>query len=357
MPVADWNRWNRCRVQAHVVEVGMGVRGCAALLVAVAALGAGCGVRTETGDPRVNGGEDRVSTDVLPAGWRWESYRDVEVAVPADWGHDNGSQRVHQWCIWEGPTHPAVGRPGVSTAVGCFQGEDQVPHPSTLVDRLGTFVAFESALDPAEQQVTTEGDRTTVRFGRVEVLVQAEPALRRRIVDTIRQVSVDANGCPVSDPISRAPSRRPHPAVDVSRLSGVRAVSACKYSLQDGLDDKPLTGPTLLSSLRLEGEAAARAVAAIAAAPPGGGPDRPDQCLPEVSYGSEAIVLTVTSELGTSVIYLRYSGCDHNGFDDGINRRALTKQAVAPFITGPNIITTGFSGSGNKVDILMPGTG
>jgi hypothetical protein len=334
----------------------MVVRGCAALLVALAALGSSCGVRTEAGGPRVDGGEDRVSADVLPAGWRWESYRDVEVAVPADWGHDNGSQRVYQWCIWEGPTHPAVGRPGVTTMVGCMKARE-VPHPSTLVDRLGTFVAFATALGPAVQQQTTEGDRTTVRVGMVEVLVQAEPALRRRIVDTIRQITVDANGCAVSNPISQAPGRRPHPAVDVTQLSGVRAVSACKYSLQDRLGDDRLTGPTLLSSLRLEGAAAVQAIAVTATAPLGGGPDNPAQCLPEVSYGDEAIVLTVTSDQGTSVIYLRYSGCDHNGFDDGINRRALTKEAVAPFIAGPNRITSGFSASGNKVDILAPGTG
>ncbi len=305
----------------------------------------------------MDGGQDRVSAAVLPAGWRWESYRDVEVAVPADWGHDNGSQRVHQWCIWHGPTHPAVGRPGFSTEVGCFQGANQEPHPSTLLGRLGTFVAFETATGPATDPVTTEGDRTTVRVGRVDVLVQAEPTLRRRIVDTIRQVSVDSNGCPVSDPISQDPGRRPHPAVNVTRLSGVRAVSACKYSLQDGLSGRRLTGPTLVSSLRLQGEAAVQAVAEIAATPLGGGPDNPDQCLPEVSYGDEAIVLTAASDQGTSVIYLRYSGCDHNGFDDGINRRALAKEAVAPFITGPNVITMGFSGSANKVDILMPDTG
>lgn len=298
-----------------------------------------------------------MSADLLPAGWRWESYRDVEVAVPVDWGHENGSQRVHQWCIWEGPTHPAVGRPGVTTAVGCMEGAGQVPHPSTRVDRLGTFVAFEAALGPAEQQETTEGDRTTVRAGVVEVLVQAEPTLRRRIVDSIRHISVDANGCPVSEPISQNPGRRPHPAADVTRLSGVRAVSACKYSLQEGLNDNRLTGPTLVSSLRLEAEAATQAVAAIKAAPLGGGPDNPDQCLPEVSFGDEAIVLTVTSDQGTSVIYLRYSGCDHNGFDDGVNRRALTKEAVTPFITGPNMITSGFSASANKVDILAPDTG
>ena len=66
-----------------------------------------------------------VEEGSLPPGWRWESYGGVEVGVPGDWGWDNGTQRLHQWCIAAKHriAEPIVGRPGASTAVGCPGGE------------------------------------------------------------------------------------------------------------------------------------------------------------------------------------------------------------------------------------------
>lgn len=335
----------------------MSVRVCVAVAAVASALFTGCGTPVEPEDPGRKQEGDRMSEGALPSGWRWESYRDVEVGVPAEWGHDNSSQRVHQWCTYSRPPEPAVGRPGVMTLVGCFGGSGQVPHPSTLVDTLGTFVGFDYPERGATSERATEGDRTTVTVGEVRVLVQAEPSLRQRIVSTIRRVSTNAHGCPVADPISNDPGRRPEPAIDVNKLSGVHAVSACKYTLRDGFSDTDLTGPTLMSSLRLEGADARRAIAAVAAAPVGGGPNRPGECMRAVSYGDEAVVLRIMSDQGQWQIYLRYSGCDHNGLDDGVNVRALTRDAVAPFLTGANTITNGFSGGDQKAAILYPATG
>jgi hypothetical protein len=134
-------------------------------------------------------------------------------------------------------------------------------------------------------------------------------------------------------------------------------VSACKYALRDGFSDTDVTGPTLMSSVRLEGTQARRAIAAVAAAPLGSSPNRPGDCMPQASYGDEAVVLRIASDQGRSEIYLRYSGCDHNGFDDGVNLRALTRDAAAPFVGGANIITFGFSGGHQKAAILCPTSG
>lgn len=282
-----------------------------------------------------------ASADDLPQGWRWESFGGVEVGVPGDWGWDNGSQRLSQWCVRpEGQTpQPAVGRPGVSTAAGCPQGE---PDPGTLIVNTGSVVAFDRTTDPPGTM--TEGDQTAVRLGGVQVAVNAPADLRQRIVATIRPVAeADSYGCPTSHPISARPQQRPVPARE---LTDVASISACKYRL--GRD------AYLISSVRLDGSAARQAIGEIGRAPVGGGPDNPDQCLPEVSYGDDAIVLRVRSAGGSSEIYLRYSGCDHNGFDDGTTVRRLTAAAVGPFVARSNTVFSGFSGGPEKVAILMP---
>ena len=111
------------------------------------------------------------------------------------------------------------------------------------------------------------------------------------------------------------------------------SVSICKYELREHL---PGTRPRLLSSSRLDGAAAARAISGVTAAPDGSGPNDPESCAAEWAYGDEAIVLRIRSSAGASELVDRYSGCDHNGFDDGAAVRKLTGPALAPFIGGPH---------------------
>jgi hypothetical protein len=177
----------------------------------------------------------------------------------------------------------------------------------------------------------------TVRLAEVEVVIQAPQVLRERIAATIHRVQVDALGCPATHPISMRPSLRPTRPVDVTTLRSVTRVSACKYEIADSwaVGQSP---PWLESSLRLDGPAADRAVRGIARSPAGGGPDRPQDCLPEAAYGEDVIVLWVRSSAGLSEIVLRYSGCDHHGFDDGVLVRWRDPAAVAPFTAGPNAV-------------------
>jgi hypothetical protein len=183
------------------------------------------------------------------------------------------------------------------------------------------------------------------------VAVQAPPELRRQIVATIHSIHEDNNGCPVDHPISLHPGRTPEPAIEVTSLTAVSTVVACKYAIAqpDGGQD----GPALRSSIRLTGADAQAAIDRIAAAPLGGGPDEPSTCAADYSYGDNIIVLSATSGPTTSEIYLRYSGCDHNGFDDGVVVRSLTATAVRPFFTGPNN-AGGISGPLKKVKMICP---
>jgi hypothetical protein len=229
--------------------------------------------------------------------------------------------------------------------VGC-PGFDGGPDPGLLVDNAGRFVAFESA-DGADGS-TTEGDRTTVILDGVSVLVQAEPNLRDQITGTIQTADPDANGCSVTDPVSEEPAARPSPAVDVTSLSDVTAVTAWRYEVAGGDGDPS----QLISSTRLSGDAAAEAVAKVAALPVGSGPNDLRDCSGEVSYGDEIVVLHIESSLGESLMYMRFSGCADNGFDDGLAVRPLTVGTAPVFLSGPNIPSSE-TGSLTKLRILF----
>lgn len=327
-----------------------------AVVVLAAATGCAPAPRTTTTAPSAapsSTAQRERPAHALPTGWRWESYGGVEVGVPGSWRWDNGSQRISQWCAQpqtaEADQVPAIGRPGGATLVGC--GTDTPtgkPDPETLLKNTGPIVAFDRPEKPKDG-VTTEGDRTTVGLNGIEVIVQTEPVLRKKIVATVHAVTVDVNGCPTTDPVSRDPARRPSPAVDVTKLRAVSAVAACKYTLgQDAYG----SDPRLQGSLRLEGAKAAKAVELIAADSTSGGPNKPKNCLADSSYGDELIVLRVTSDHGESQLYLRYSSCDHNGFDDGRSVRRLDKRSVAPFFTGPNAVYSGLDEA--IADIIWP---
>lgn len=271
------------------------------------------------------------SATALPPGWRWESYGGIEVGVPAAFGYDNGSQRLGQWCVGQRRANagspPVVGRPGISTAAGCPESVD--------VADTGPVVSLERDLGEPSDGVTRSGDRTTVRLRGVAVVVQVGEDLRERIASTVRVVDgVDHHGCPVRHPVTENPGYRP---VRAPAGDAVTSVSACRYPLA--------ADESIISSLRLDGAAAQRALAAVRAEPVGGGPDEPQNCAPEASYGDEVVVLLA----GGGEVVVRYSGCDHRGFDDGRTVRRLGLATAKLFLTGANTV---FAGAGVA---LLPG--
>ncbi|GIF47243.1 hypothetical protein DFJ67_7133 [Asanoa ferruginea] len=328
--------WDAMRRSAFIATAAL-------LILSVSA----CASPADVGAPSDAGPTGREPA--LPTGWRWESYSGVQVGVPGEWGWGSGSQRLGQWCIAtkDEITRPIVGRPSATTLVGCPGRDDSTPRPDTLTANTGLVVGFDRTKDRSNG-VEHEGDRTTVRLDGVLVIVQAPQALRERIVETIHPVRVDSFGCPATHPVGAKPDQRPAKAVSVASLRGVSAVSACKYQVAD--PDRP--EPRLLSALRLDDSTAERAIREIAKAPLGGGPNNPEECAQSVAYGDEGIVLLVRSAVGLTEIVLRYSGCDHNGFDDGVSVRSLTATSVAPFIAGPNAVLSSFGSA--KLPILRP---
>lgn len=311
---------------------------CRWLLAAVLPLALLTGCGDQTGPPPPGG-----ESGTLPDGWRWEGYAGVLVGVPGDWGWGNSSQRLGQWCVDGQTTDPIVGRPGASTLVGCMA--DSPVDPSTLLENTGPVVAFESGSGRAG--VAPEGDQESVRIGDVVVRVNAPPGLRHQILATVHAADEDANGCAMHQPAGFRPGDRPDPARDLTTLTGTPTVTACRYAVMHETDDPA----PLLSSLQLLGSPAISVLDAIAAAPTAGGPNAPDTCLPEWSYGDEMIVLQVDSDQGRSTAYVYYSGCDHNGIDDGTVVRGLTRAAVHPLVVDANA-PSGWSGPAEKLRIL-----
>jgi hypothetical protein len=306
-------------------------------LLLVALTGGGAALAVDTWS---FGAADVGSRAELPAGWRWESYGGLEVGVPGDWGWVDSSLRLDSWCVGAGgPQKPAVGRAsGIVLTIICPGDGMGGPVPEKMIRNTGWVVAFGDAPGHADG-VDHELDRSTVWLDGVEVAIQAPALLRKLIAATIHRVRMDSSGCPVTHPIMGQPRLRPTPATAVTTLRAVTTISACRYRLNT--PDNGSAPPLLFSSLRLDGAAARAAVERIARLPLGGGPNHPDQCLPEYADGRYAIVLRVRSAAGPTEIVLRYAGCDHNAFDDGVTVRTLTPAAVAPFATGSNQMISG----------------
>jgi hypothetical protein len=303
------------------------------MAIMIAALLGAC-----SSDDTVSGPAPSASPEVvLPDGWRWESYRGVEVAVPGNWGWASSRQRLGQWCVEPRPDQsPAIGRPGASTLVAC--GIEQRPPAETLIANTGPIVAFEDATmsDGTPMQVARGGDREIISVGDVHVIVQVPQPLRDQVAATVRSADVDANDCPATDPVSRDVDRRPDAGAGVAGLRGVRSVSACKYQLLQEPSGAPAASgaATLLSSVRLTGPDASRLVRQIAHAPAGGGPNSPQNCLAAYSRGDEIVVLRITSSERVSSVHVRYSGCDHHGFDDGVVLRRLVRDPLMAVLPG-----------------------
>ncbi|RLV54632.1 hypothetical protein D9V41_15515 [Aeromicrobium phragmitis] len=299
-------------------------------LAVTATLGlAACGTAPEEPPPLPGASVSPNAPEVsLPEGWRWESYRGVQVGVPGDWEWTSGPQRLGQWCVGYDGARPAVGRPGPATEVGCF-GEGSPP-PDTLVANTGEVVVVEPAAAEAVLDTDSVGDRRVVTVGDVRVIIQtADPALRAQIAATVHAAEVDFAGCPSDHPGARDVSWRPSDAGALPAAADVEYVSACRYIITEG----SAPGATLAGSQLLSGEAAQRLVEAMAGAPTGSGPNAPDQCL----HGdpAEIIVLYLGTGEGAREVLLRYADCVDNGFDDGTEIRALTKDAATAIFRGP----------------------
>lgn len=263
------------------------------------------------------------------AGWRYESYRDVQIEVPDAWGYDYAPSS--DWCVDESsvPRGPYVdiGGRGVRSIL-CGGKPSLDLHGNDVPMRLwATHVTLGEPGDVPDGTETADGwtrIARTVGAAQVRVLTDSENLDEaHEIAESARVIEADHNGCAASSPIQADSWVRPSEPFDVADLTDVDSIAVCNYAIGVGTVE-----PWLLASRMLTGTAADDVLAAIQAAPVGGGPDRPNLCVHDVE--GAGTVLRLESGDMTRTMYLYNATCVNNGFDDGTNRRELTVAACVP---------------------------
>ena len=272
--------------------------GVVAAVLAAVAVPVGVAV-VVTGDGP--GGRDRsTAADGVPTDWRTETWRDLSLRVPSDWGRGGGTD----WCTsgrGVDDTAPQVSRPGgVTPAIACSpaygygahflepSGGELPPGTEGVVQRYqgerypdGSWIGYAATGQAAVWVVAA--DRTTAR----QVLDSTEPV-----------AGVDAHGCATF--------------LSMAAPTGSDRISVCRYAGDGWLEQSELLSE---SDSRL-------AVAAVAAAPPA--PRSARRCFwekllerPAITLGSEHFNATVLLE-----------GCHAVDPAGGVVPRELTRDVL-----------------------------
>lgn len=333
----------------------------AAAVVAVAATFAVLGADEDTGspDPAAVGTDSSTAEPTqAPPGTRIVGYRALEIAVPEDWVKlptPNGNG-----CDY--PSTPFVATYDPTQAFTdnlCLN--DEKPRPpegfptakrgewSPNVQLLPVSAAAESLADGSQTFQGWTLTRATVEGIRIEILTdEATADVVQPILDSARTVEADPSGCDTTSPAQAAQFVRP-PAFDVTTVATVTSIAVCQYARGD------TASPGLTASTLLTGAAAQAELEAIQAAPTGGGPDHPENCIGDY-YGDSALVLRLASDVagadGTlGDLYVYYDWCFGNGIDDGTTRRTITEADCAPLFAGD---VQQFSGDGSTFALCHP---
>lgn len=199
------------------------------------------------GDSPDGGSDGNVVTSDLPTipdGWRWESWRDIQLAVPADW--DEGSPS--QYCV-SGSTSGAIDRgDGFSTLVACEHS-------------LGSGVVFRPGV-AKEPLVDVEGvgERLSLGGNTVDVIAADQATLDAIVASAHVFESADSRGCAL---VFDAPSVMSADGAYVD-MPDSGSLTVCQYT---GTPDGDETTYELRSSTTLSEAAAGALRDAIAAAP------------------------------------------------------------------------------------------
>lgn len=248
----------------------------------------------------------------LPEGWRWESFGDLQVGVPASWTYGN----LSQWCVGATGTErrtPRVQRPyGASTLVACT-GDG------------GYGIAFTRAGDRAGAPTAPSGAevrRVGFATGRATIVARTADLADRVAATATRIAEIDVHGCAPDAPLPRLDTFTD--AAD----PGSASISVCRYVRTGGrvlLDASERLSPQDADTLRT----------ALANAPSGRGPDAPrSSCIrgPE----RQAVALVFDARMAA---WVHYDGCRGHGVDlgaDGTRRvtAALLHWALSPGWSG-----------------------
>lgn len=157
------------------------VAGVAATAVVFVAVPVGVAVldRDEARDPRRDS-TDVVASDLpaIPDGWRWESWRDVQIAVPGDWTTGAASQ----WCGSRPPGTVDRGE-GFSTMMACSPSIS-----SSVTFREGIAKHPLNDVDGIAQRLTFSGNT-------VDVVAPDQETLDAIVASAHQFTGADSRGC------------------------------------------------------------------------------------------------------------------------------------------------------------------
>ena len=266
-------------------------------------------------------------------GFRWESYRDVQVEVPDTWGYARAPQS--DYCIYKSlPSQPYVDLNrggGAVAAIGCgeaLRDDQQAMHLS--------FTPADGEKPWSADSKSWKQQSRIVGQARITVTARkADTAIANRILDSavVVPAGVDPAGCPVQ-----------LPAVQSVELTGLDAgeLTVCLY-------DREGEPAGLRSSVVLSGTEATTAWQSVLAAPDGGGPDMaPTTC--GDAKGWPMLLLVGTDQVPVSA---SVGGCSGNGVADASARgemRAITRDLCKALMVDPVRI---FDGSGPSAALCM----
>ncbi len=326
------------RRRARTRSAGMIAGAAAATLLLVGGVVGAVQLTRDAAAPANDPANPTENTAIEPPanGWRYEYYRDVRLQVPNTWGYDQ--EPGSDWCadVPGGmvPERPYVARSGPAKLVFdilCRPGRTPV---STWVDH----VTLSSG--QGQSTVRTVGPFRVIQepVGHVTIkVVSTDRRLADRILASAEIVEPDDPSCDPSSEIQARGFQRPSPAFDITALDDVDAMLVCQYTLST-----PPDAPALIAQYELVESAAEAELRALQAAPIGGGPDHPETC-GRGEYGDSAIVLHLMHGDASDQMYVYYSSCRGNGFDDGTAIRALTREACPPLIQPPVALYSGSS--------------
>jgi hypothetical protein len=186
------------------------------------------------------------------AGWRWESYKTVQVQVPVDWSQYVSGPAP---CTGIGPSNSSSNKPAIGRLNGWLGDWSHVCEYAVLpVKQRLPYLWFNDVQAPGNKQYDAGWTEETrlVAGVKISVLTQ-DDALRRRILDSARPItSTDYYGCLPTDSGARGTGLDP--------ADRITSASICEYWQN-----------TLVAGSTMTGDRAAELARRLAGAPAGPG--------------------------------------------------------------------------------------
>jgi hypothetical protein len=265
------------------------------------------------------------------AGWRWESSQSLELAVPASWKINDTdcnqtdapsivrAQGAVSQCLTPEPTSKEIVEIlGGEAVEGAALPKGLEPYDVSLGD------------EPAERaEGMTDDGRFAgwLRVPRLKVVVQArvhEQGTLTRVLDSVRVVDVDHNGCATA----REDIRATPPATRTLVAGDTRALSVCYFGSSD----------VLLASSWLEGDAASQLVTKLNEARPGANPDVPEsQCLRTEDVPPVDAMLVAQDTQERAIVEVSFAGCTNRGLRNGRDTSRVSQDLLQAILESLHI--------------------